>query len=107
MSSLTSTEKATVVSIKHLLTQGEWAKVRKRLERIKSPKRIGEILYHSAAMPAVPDDLFETMLFKLKTKRKPTKAVVVEGVWDLKEHFWKDLCNYHGLVNFDEDFWVL
>ena len=43
-------------SIENLLDKKRWTEVRKRMKRISSPERVGEILYHGIDDPDIPDD---------------------------------------------------
>ena len=102
------------VSIEELLTQHRWVEIRKRLKRIASPTRIGELLYFAADRPGIPDDIFETLFEKLKGKRERTHPPPVAprpaprrsrrpgpsgaeagGGYDVDSSLWAGVCNYH------------
>jgi len=77
------------VSIEKLLTDKRWEDVRQRLKRITSPTRLGELLFDSADDPDVPDDIFRTLLSKLKGKRKTRSDYTIE------HNFFAGVCNLY------------
>ncbi len=92
--------RSVAVPIEALLKQQCWEDARKRLKRIESPKRIGELLYHSADDPHVPDDIFETLLSKLKGKRKsfePRRCM-------FEYYFWGGVCNHKRERGYKKEF---
>ena len=105
-------------TIESLLDDKQWDTAQKRLEGIKSPKRIGRVLFHAIDDPNVPDDIFETLLNKLDGKREYHVSdcgfLIKEikdkettqpspprfrrpneyGYEDVDRRFWYVLCNY-------------
>lgn len=81
---------AAAVSIEELLTEKRWEDVRQRLKRITSPTRLGELLFYSADDPDVPDDIFRTLLSKLKGKRTTDKVD-----YNVEHNFWEGVCNFY------------
>jgi len=85
----TDAKSSTAVSIEELLKGKHWEVIRKRLKRIASPKRIGELLFYSADDPDIPDDIFEKLLSKLKGNRE------LRGNYDIDDNFWAGVCNFY------------
>jgi len=100
--------KAAAVTIEALLGEGRWDEARERLNRLLERRppasRIGEILYHAADNPKVPDDVFETLFSKLKDGRHHQYAGGSDDHRDIERVFWRCVCKYEGYVGFEKEF---
>jgi hypothetical protein len=100
--STTKKRRPAATKIEELLTKGRWAEARKRLKRIESPTRVGELLFYGADDPNVPDDIFETLLSKLRGKREQTAFSTSFRV--IQYSFWGGLCNYNRERGYSKNF---
>jgi len=78
-------------SVADFLDEERWDKVRKRLKRLgRSPRRIGQLIYHVADKPNVPSDIIETLFSKIHGKRFGYPYEKFRKVSD--SDFWLYLC---------------
>lgn len=97
-------KKSAGLTIEQLMDQEKWADVRKRLARISSPKRVGELLFHSADNPSVPEDIFHVLFDKLDDGERDYETSLNSNYSSVTGTFWCYVCNYNRERGYGKSF---